>query len=261
MLTYSSGTIANGRVQGVLAVTRSLGDVEYKTLRNESWGGDGKLLKADVVSGEPYIYTLDLHDFDEFLVLASDGLFNGMSNENVVNYVRKHMCLGVNLTTVATDLVNEAATRSPQGDNVTVIILLFEEENVVSTHHASIQRSGRIESDTCFSKTEPDGHMGTTEGENNRVMTMRSSRRASVSTSLGTTASSRNVQLHKINTKSAQRKARRGSVMSPTDEDSTANAAETAFVISTDDDDDGVETKSAAEQPMSTSTMVSPAGD
>jgi len=57
-IAQAGGFIMNNRVNGVLAVTRSLGDVSMK----------------DLIIGNPYTTETDLTVNDEFLILACDGV-------------------------------------------------------------------------------------------------------------------------------------------------------------------------------------------
>jgi protein phosphatase PTC1 len=57
-ITDAGGFVMSGRVNGVLAVTRSLGDSAMK----------------EFVVGAPYTTETELCDEDEFLVLACDGV-------------------------------------------------------------------------------------------------------------------------------------------------------------------------------------------
>ncbi|KAI3374973.1 hypothetical protein L3Q82_021498 [Scortum barcoo] len=63
------------RVQGILAMSRSLGDYPLKNL--------------NVVIPDPDIMTFDLDKLQpEFMILASDGLWDAFSNEEAVRFVR-----------------------------------------------------------------------------------------------------------------------------------------------------------------------------
>lgn len=57
-ITDAGGFVMSGRVNGVLAVTRSLGDSSMK----------------DFVVGAPYTTETEFNDYDEFLILACDGV-------------------------------------------------------------------------------------------------------------------------------------------------------------------------------------------
>ncbi|KAF2822022.1 protein phosphatase-like protein 2C [Ophiobolus disseminans] len=70
----AGGLILNNRVNGVLAVTRALGDAYMK----------------DLVTGHPYTTeTVIQADQDEFMVLACDGLWDVCSDQEAVDLVRQ----------------------------------------------------------------------------------------------------------------------------------------------------------------------------
>ncbi|XP_016358789.1 protein phosphatase 1L-like [Sinocyclocheilus anshuiensis] len=66
------------RVQGILAMSRSLGDYPLKNL--------------NVVIPDPDILTFDLDKLQpEFMILASDGLWDAFSNKEAVRFVRERL--------------------------------------------------------------------------------------------------------------------------------------------------------------------------
>ncbi|XP_061683672.1 protein phosphatase, Mg2+/Mn2+ dependent, 1Lb isoform X2 [Syngnathoides biaculeatus] len=66
------------RVQGILAMSRSLGDYTLKNL--------------NVVIPDPDILSFDLNKLQpEFMILASDGLWDTFSNEEAVRFVRERL--------------------------------------------------------------------------------------------------------------------------------------------------------------------------
>ncbi|KAA0203013.1 hypothetical protein HAZT_HAZT006219 [Hyalella azteca] len=77
----AGGSVMIQRVNGSLAVSRALGDFEYKNV-------EGKSQCEQLVSPEPELYVERRRDDDEFLVLACDGIWDVMTNEDVCNYVR-----------------------------------------------------------------------------------------------------------------------------------------------------------------------------
>ncbi|KAI8855014.1 phosphatase 2C-like domain-containing protein [Chytridium lagenaria] len=69
----SGGFMVNNRVNGVLAVTRALGDVTMK-----EW-----------VIGAPYTVETVLEDHDTFLILACDGVWDVCSDQEAVDFIGK----------------------------------------------------------------------------------------------------------------------------------------------------------------------------
>ena len=67
----------NKRVMGLLAVTRSFGDHSIK----------------EFVIAEPYIQSITIADSSSFIVLACDGVFDVLSDEEVCNIVLKSIKL------------------------------------------------------------------------------------------------------------------------------------------------------------------------
>ncbi|KAL4930932.1 type 2C protein phosphatase PTC1 [Aspergillus undulatus] len=72
-IANAGGLILNNRVNGVLAVTRALGDSYIK----------------DLVTGHPYTTeTVIQPDLDEFIILACDGLWDVCSDQEAVDLIR-----------------------------------------------------------------------------------------------------------------------------------------------------------------------------
>jgi serine/threonine protein phosphatase PrpC len=108
------------RVMGELSVSRALGDAEYKgDLKNDFW--DSKL-NADLVISLPEVQQFTIDMDSEFFVLASDGLWDVMDNQQVVDFVKSCLERKVELKTVPQEVIKEAITRGSQ-DNITVMIL------------------------------------------------------------------------------------------------------------------------------------------
>eukprot|EP01125_Pyxidicula_operculata_P016643 TRINITY_DN5762_c0_g1_i1.p1 TRINITY_DN5762_c0_g1~~TRINITY_DN5762_c0_g1_i1.p1 ORF type:complete len:355 (-),score=70.39 TRINITY_DN5762_c0_g1_i1:109-1038(-) len=100
------GFICMGRVNGVLAVTRSLGDYENRPS----------------VSAEPEIFgPFDINDKDnQFLILACDGLWDVIEDQEAVDIVLHN---AANPQDDALCLLNSVKSQST--DNVSVIVLYF----------------------------------------------------------------------------------------------------------------------------------------
>ena len=79
---------ADGRVNGGLNLSRALGDHAYK--KNKDLPPEQQMISAlpDIKTA-----TIDLEK-DEFMILACDGIWNFMSSQNVVNFVRTRLNQG-----------------------------------------------------------------------------------------------------------------------------------------------------------------------
>lgn len=76
----AGGSVMIQRVNGNLAVSRALGDYDYKSTPDLP-------PIEQLVSAEPEIDIIDRSDSDEFLILACDGIWDVMSNQDVVDYI------------------------------------------------------------------------------------------------------------------------------------------------------------------------------
>lgn len=99
----AGGTILNNRVNGVLAVTRALGDAYMKEL----------------VTGHPYTTeTVLIPGEDEFIILACDGLWDVCTDQQAVNLVRE-----VQDEKLASKMLVDHALREYSTDNLTVMVV------------------------------------------------------------------------------------------------------------------------------------------
>lgn len=101
----AGGFVMSGRVNGVLAVTRSLGDSSMK----------------EFVVGAPYTTETELCEEDEFLILACDGLWDVINDQNAIELVRD-----VEDAQVASQKLLKYALSNHTTDNVTVIVVRFK---------------------------------------------------------------------------------------------------------------------------------------
>ncbi|KAJ1457578.1 phosphatase 2C-like domain-containing protein [Pelagophyceae sp. CCMP2097] len=109
----AGGLIVNNRLNGTLAISRSFGDVAHK-------GGAG----APTVTATPEVTIRAIAADDEFVVLGSDGLWDALSNQSVVNFVRTELGAHHDLHKAAVSTTAEALRRGSV-DNVSCIIVLF----------------------------------------------------------------------------------------------------------------------------------------
>ena len=106
IVLYSLGAVA--RVDGVLALSRALGDFEFKRGVNPS---------IQKIIAVPEITVRRRREAaDQFIIVASDGLWDVMSNEDALNQLRERPH--------AAHLVQNAISRY-SNDNITAIVLSF----------------------------------------------------------------------------------------------------------------------------------------
>ncbi|EPS66611.1 hypothetical protein M569_08163 [Genlisea aurea] len=110
----SGGFVDDGYLNGVLSVTRALGDWDMKLPR-----GSSSPLIAD-----PEIQRALLTEDDEFLIIGCDGIWDVMSSQHAVSLVRNGLRRHDDPEQCAKDLVTEAL-RLNTFDNLTAIVVCF----------------------------------------------------------------------------------------------------------------------------------------
>ncbi|KAK1576125.1 hypothetical protein Q3G72_011152 [Acer saccharum] len=118
----AGGFIQVGRVNGSLNLARAIGDVEFK---------QNKTLPAEkqIVTANPDINIVELSDDDEFLVLACDGIWDCMSSQQLVNFVRDQLSTTNKLSVICERVFDRclAPTAGGEGcDNMTMILVQFK---------------------------------------------------------------------------------------------------------------------------------------
>ncbi|URE06280.1 phosphatase 2C [Musa troglodytarum] len=88
------------RVKGVIQVSRSIGDVYLKKTEFNREPLQAKFLLREpfqrpILSSEPSISVLPLQLQDQFLIFASDGLWEHLSNQEAVDIVQNNPCSGI----------------------------------------------------------------------------------------------------------------------------------------------------------------------
>lgn len=118
----AGGFVEYGRVNGNLALSRALGDFEFK--KNYSLSPEKQIITAN-----PDVTCHELSEEDEFLVLACDGIWDCLNSQQVVDIVRGQVAEGKELWEVCEmicDLCLAPDTSSGSGlgcDNMTIMIV------------------------------------------------------------------------------------------------------------------------------------------
>mmetsp|Transcript_5347 Transcript_5347/g.11255 ORF Transcript_5347/g.11255 Transcript_5347/m.11255 type:complete len:489 (+) Transcript_5347:313-1779(+) len=102
----AGGFVAANRVNGVLSVSRALGDHAMK----------------NVVIPDPYVSEHELVERDEFLLLACDGLWDVMNDEEAVQFVIEKYSKGMDMQQISRKLVKAALDRGSM-DNISVMVV------------------------------------------------------------------------------------------------------------------------------------------
>ncbi|KAI3773483.1 hypothetical protein L1987_48013 [Smallanthus sonchifolius] len=121
-ISKAGGFIHCGRVNGTLNLTRAIGDMELK--KDKSLPAEKQILTAN-----PDINTVELCEDDDFLVLACDGIWDCMSNQQLVDFVLEQLKTESKLSTVCEKVFDRclAPTAGGEGcDNMTMILVQFK---------------------------------------------------------------------------------------------------------------------------------------
>ncbi|KAJ7459841.1 phosphatase 2C-like domain-containing protein [Mycena latifolia] len=121
-ISGAGGYIEFGRVNGNLALSRALGDFEFKKNYNMS-------PEKQIITADPDVTCHDITEEDEFLVLACDGIWDCLSSQQVVNFIRYQVSEGKDLTEIGEMMCEHCLapdTSSGAGigcDNMTILIV------------------------------------------------------------------------------------------------------------------------------------------
>ena len=118
------------RVCGELAVSRSIGDPDYKRFTPHAkvdalfnWPDDhNEAFAADLVVPDPEVKVFNLSKSDEFFIIASDGLWDVVGAEDAIVKTRSSLHAGKSPYEAAEELC-DLALKLGSSDNVTVIVV------------------------------------------------------------------------------------------------------------------------------------------
>ncbi|KRY40153.1 putative protein phosphatase 2C T23F11.1 [Trichinella spiralis] len=117
----AGGWVEFNRVNGNLAMSRALGDFIYKACHEKS-------PKEQIVTAYPDVVSRSLTDADEFIVLACDGVWDVMTNQEVVDFCRERIAAGLAPEKICEELLLQCLAPDCQMgglgcDNMTVILV------------------------------------------------------------------------------------------------------------------------------------------
>lgn len=128
----AGGFVSEGRVNGSLALSRALGDFDYK-------GNKELCEKEQAVTAFPEIREFQLQGGDEFMILACDGIWDVLTSEQCVAFVRERLRQGLQkgesetfkLSQICEELCDKCLAPDTRGtglgcDNMSVVIVLLK---------------------------------------------------------------------------------------------------------------------------------------
>lgn len=138
----AGGSVSYNRVGGVLALSRAFGDFNFKLRQfrqfnsndnknNQDINGfeENKLVSEETqVTVEPECIYHKITLNDEFIILACDGIWDVFKNQDLINYIRHRLAMGVQLDEIVTKLLEYTLTLADQTtgvgfDNMSIIII------------------------------------------------------------------------------------------------------------------------------------------
>lgn len=115
----SGGVLYQNRVlynDNLLSMSRSFGDLVFKSNKNLSQ-------EDQIVNCIPEIVIRNRESNDIFIVLGTDGLFDVLSNNNIINYINHYLKQNKALEQILVDLITISVNVLCSGDNVSSIIV------------------------------------------------------------------------------------------------------------------------------------------
>ncbi|PHH70762.1 hypothetical protein CDD82_6930 [Ophiocordyceps australis] len=122
-IQIAGGFVDFGRVNGNLALSRAIGDFEFKKSADLP-------PEQQIVTALPDVEVHELSDEDEFLVLACDGIWDCQSSQAVIEFVRRGIAAKQDLDKICENMMDNClASNSETGgvgcDNMTMIVVGF----------------------------------------------------------------------------------------------------------------------------------------
>ncbi|GJP55176.1 hypothetical protein CLOM_g14154 [Closterium sp. NIES-68] len=134
-INKAGGWVSQGRVCGVVAVSRAFGNIAFKTRKEEMmqqgvkkgrwttrWVSKRKF-DSDWISALPDVYATELTEDAEFVIIASDGLWDAFSSSEAVAFVRGEMEKHGDVQQACEALVHTALHDRETEDNTSVIVI------------------------------------------------------------------------------------------------------------------------------------------
>ncbi|KAK6358823.1 Protein phosphatase 2C 2 [Orbilia brochopaga] len=122
-ITAAGGFVDFGRVNGNLALSRAIGDFEFKKSADLP-------PEQQIVTSFPDVVIHELSDDDEFMVIACDGIWDCQSSQAVIEFVRRGIVEKQELQKICENMMDSCLAPSSENggvgcDNMTMVIVAF----------------------------------------------------------------------------------------------------------------------------------------
>ncbi|KAI0566244.1 Protein-serine/threonine phosphatase [Gracilaria domingensis] len=121
-VTCAGGYFQDGKVNNLVPMTRSIGDLELKDRKHITF--PNRRMTEDILISVPDIYQRKLSSRDEFLIMATAEVWENLSNNVVVQTIRDSLRRG-ETPRMASKRVVQAATSAGAKLHITVMVLVF----------------------------------------------------------------------------------------------------------------------------------------
>ncbi|KAJ3207913.1 Protein phosphatase 2C 2 [Dinochytrium kinnereticum] len=134
---------ANTNMIGNLALSRAIGDFEFKQKHDFP-------PERQIVTCDPDIKEVQLSPGeDEFIIIACDGIWDCMTNQRAIDYIRNQISLGHSLSTISESIMDHCLAedldlQSVGADNMTVVIVALLDGSSVQEWEERIRERVRM---------------------------------------------------------------------------------------------------------------------
>ena len=123
-IAAAGGFVVNGRVNGNLNLSRAFGDAEYKQRRDLP-------PEAQIVTVAPDVRAVALERGDDFFLLACDGIWDVMSCQEAVDFVRERRARGEALEQICAAACDHCLAPNTDGpgdgcDNMSIMVVALK---------------------------------------------------------------------------------------------------------------------------------------
>jgi hypothetical protein len=162
-ITAAGGFVKDGRTNGILAVSRALGD---SFLKRNIVGDDAVEPEQTIVTAVPETVKHLRSGDDEFMILACDGIWDVMTNQEAVDYVSDAMKRApsgdlVHVGRACEALLKECLRRDSY-DNMSIIVVLLPGAKLSTEPPSTLRKTCRVGHDLALYTAK--GDRGTCDG-------------------------------------------------------------------------------------------------